>query len=326
MNRTVPQRVSIVIPTWNRKQLLADCLRSIATQSRAPDEVIVVDDGSTDGTAEFVKNEFPFACVVRLEQNRGFCVAINAGIRATSCELLLLLNNDMTLGPAFVESLVRAASGSDAAMFAPLVLFRDEPDLIYCAGDRQLANGRPESIGFRTPRGGFDHPGRIFGVSAGAGLYRHEVFESVGLFDERFVAYFEDSDLNLRARLAGFQAEYVPDAVAYHVGSASLDGKYWWRSRQCYRNHALLVLKNYPIPLMIRTCPSIARERFHQFGRSLYSARSEFGILKAVMVVLGVWCELVGALPHVVRSRRRIDIIRRLPSSELRAMLDDNTS
>lgn len=324
MDRGVFMRVSVVIPTWNRKDLLGECLRSIASQMRAPDEVVVVDDGSTDGTAELVNNEFPFAAVIRLERNRGFCVAINAGIRAASGDLLLLLNNDMTLEPAFVDSLVRAATASDAAMFAPLVLFRDEPDLIYCAGDRQLANGRPESIGFRKRLNGFEHPGRIFGVSAGAGVYRREVFERVGLFDERFAAYFEDSDLNLRARLAGFRCEYVPGAVAYHAGSASLGGKFWWRSRQCYRNHALLVLKNYPANLLVWLFPSIIGERLNQLGHCLSSARAEFGFLKALKVAMGAWLEIVASLSHVVRERRRVRSIRKLSSNQFRALLDDS--
>lgn len=323
MDRGVLKRVSVVIPTWNRRELLGECLRSIANQTCAPDEVVVVDDGSTDGTTELVNNEFPFAAVIRLERNRGFCVAINAGIRAATGDLLLLLNNDMTLEPPFIESLVRATLDSDAAMFAPLVLFRDEPDVIYCAGDRQLANGRPESIGFRTRLNEFEHPGRLFGVSAGAGMYRRVVFDRIGLFDERFVAYFEDGDLNLRARLAGFECQYVPSAVAYHAGSASLGGKYWWRSRQCYRNHALLVLKNYPASLLVWGFPTIIRERVNQLGHCVSSARTEFGFLKALKVAMGAWLEIVASLPQVARERRRARSIRKLSSGQLRALFDD---
>ncbi|MFA6241625.1 MAG: glycosyltransferase family 2 protein, partial [Candidatus Hydrogenedentales bacterium] len=235
-------RVCVIVPTWNHKELLGDCLHSLEAQTFDALEIVVVDDGSTDDTAEFVHRHFPKVRVIRQEKNRGFCAAVNAGIRTAATEFIILLNNDMTVHSKFVAWLVHAADTSDAALFAPLVLFRDDLTYIYCAGDRQLTNGRPESIGYRSFESGFQEPDEIFGVSAGAALYRREVFEQVGLFDEWFYAYFEDSDFSFRARLAGFKTKFVRAALAYHVGSASLEGRTWWRTRQCYRNHTMLVL------------------------------------------------------------------------------------
>jgi GT2 family glycosyltransferase len=314
-------RISIIIPTWNRNDLALACLDSLRVQTFQAWEAIVVDDGSTDGTADTVKREHLRANVVRLDKNSGFCVAVNAGIERARAEFVLLLNNDMTLEPDFLERLMAAADGSDASLFAPLVLFQDEPELIYGAGDRLLANGRPESVGFRCLRGQFRFPTEIFGVSGGAGLYRREVFDKVGILDERFVAYFEDSDLSFRARLAGFRAEFVEEAVAYHIGSASIANRQWWRARQCYRNHALLVIKNMPAALLLRHGGAILAERVHQFRRVVSSARCEFGLVRALGVALGAWLSVLAAIPHALHERRRIQRTARMESGVLERLI-----
>ena len=314
-------RVSIIIPTWNRKDLALTCLDSVQGQTFRSWEAIVVDDGSADGTAEAVAREHPDAQVVRLEKNSGFCAAANAGIARAGAELMLLLNNDMTLEPGFLNRLITAADKSDAALFAPLVLFRDEPEFVYSAGDRLLANGRPESVGFRCRRVQFQFPPEIFGVSAGAGLYRREVFDAVGALDERFIAYFEDSDLSFRARLAGYRAEFVEDAVAYHIGSASIANRQWWRARQCYRNHALLVVKNMPAALLLRHARAILTERVHQLRQVVSSARCEFGLIKALGVAFGAWLSMLAALPHALRERRRIQRMVRVDANDLEQLM-----
>jgi hypothetical protein len=315
-------RVSVIIPSYNRKDLLMECLASLAHQTCREIEVVVVDDGSTDGTVDLVHQRYPRTRIVRLRSNRGFCRAINAGIRTAATEYILLLNNDMTLDPEFIAKLVEAADSGSAAMYAPLVLFRDDLTYVYSAGDRQLANGRPEAIGFRSLERSFRDPDRIFGVSGGAALYRREVFETVGLFDERFIAYFEDADLNFRSRLMGLRAEFVREAVAYHVGSASLEGRLWWRSRQCFRNHALLVLKDFPGPLLLRYAPFIVVERIHQARRVVSSARTQFGLVRALLVLVGALFSTLWALPHCLKERRRIQRTRTVAPADLRRILE----
>ena len=150
-------------------------------------------------------------------------------------------------------------------------------------------------------------------------MYRREVFERVGLFDETFLAYFEDADLCFRARLAGFEAACVSEAVAYHVGSASQEGKTWWRSRQCFRNHALLVLKNMPLSVMLRFAPHIFWERLHQARMLVTSARAEFGLARAVLELVQASSEIFRLLPHVLRSRR---VVARLRTISDRALSD----
>jgi len=313
--------LTIVIPTYNGRDLLRECLTSLDAQSFSDFEVLIVDDGSEEDIEAFVAAEFPHARVIRLSQNAGFAAAVNTGLREVKTGCVMLLNNDMTLEAACIEKLMGALKDGPAAMVAPLVLWKDEPETIYSAGDRIRRNGRPESIGFRCPREGFEFSEPVFGVSAGAAVYRREVFEKCGLLDERFVAYFEDADLGFRARLAGFEAACVPDAVAYHVGSASQHGKTWWRSRQCYRNHALLVLKNMPLGLLIRYAPQLYREHLHQARMLLSSARAEFGLVRALFEWVRAWVEIVELLPHGLGARRHRKRTRAISDADLAELL-----
>ncbi len=315
-------KISIIIPTWNRSGLVADCLRTLEAQTFRDFEAVVVDDGSTDGTAECVARDFTWARLLRLPENRGFAQAVNAGIAEARGDWLFLLNNDMTLEPDCLERLLAGAEAANAHMAAPLVLWRDTPDVVYSAGDLQCANGRPESAGFRVPRAEFTAPPRVFGVSGGAGLIQRAVFERVGLLDTRFVAYFEDADLCFRARMAGYDAVFVGDAVAYHIGSASLAGRAWWRSVQCCRNHTLLVLKNFPAALLARHAGKVLRECAHQRRRCFSALRTDFGAARALVRTLAVDAALPGLLPHILRERRRAQARRVLTLAALDALLE----
>jgi len=313
--------ISVIIPTWNRSDLVCRCLDSLSAQTFADVEWIVVDDGSTDDTVDVVTRGFPRARVVSMPDNRGFAVATNAGIRAANGAWLFLLNNDMTLEPNCLARLWAARDQAD--MLAPLVLWDGDRETIYSAGDRIAPDGRPESWGFRAARGTFTPPPRVFGVSAGAGLFRREVFERVGALEESFGAYFEDADLCFRARLAGFTAAFAGDAVAYHIGSASIQGRTWWRSVQCYRNHGLLVIRNMPASLLLRHGPAILRERIHQFGRAFSAVRTELGAARALVRCLGAWLSLCARLPRAIACRRRIQGMRVLPIADLRVLLEE---
>jgi len=161
----------------------------------------------------------------------------------------------------------------------------------------------------------------VFGVSAGAGLFRRDLFAKIGLLDERFHAYFEDSDLCFRARLAGFRARLVPEAVACHIGSASIEGRTWWRARQCFRNHALLVAKNMPGRLLLRHGAAILKERGHQAGRLFSAARCEFGAIRACGIVVATCLSAWMAMPAMLAARRRIQRTRVLPDAAVDALL-----
>ncbi len=316
------KRVAVIIPSWNGRDLTLTCLDSLSKQTFQDFHVIVVDDASTDDTASAVAHQFPTVDLLRFAKNGGFCAAVNAGIYRANADLIVLLNNDITLEPDCLEQLVNAADRhAGDSLFAPLILWQDAPDTIYSAGDAQLANGRPEPIGFNQPSADFAFRHLVFGVSAAAALYRREVFARVGLFDERFNTYFSDSDLNFRARLFGFKAQFVRQAVCYHIGSASLMGKTLKRTQQCYVNHLLLLIKNMPAPLYARHALAIAHERYHQAKRLFSAARCESGARFAVRTVLSALWQTIGLLPYAIRQRWRIQTARSISLHELEEQL-----
>ena len=312
--------LSVVIPTWNHCDLLVRCLDSLRRQTRAPDEIIVVDDGSTEDVAGAVAG-FEGVHLVRRDKNERFCKGANDGIRNTTCPYIFLLNNDMTLAPDCIERLLTAAAKDPSRLLAPLVLLDSDRERVWAAGDRVLQSGRAEAIGVRMPRAALTLPKTIFGVSGGAALYPRAVLEKIGLFDERFVAYFEDADLCMRARLAGYSCALVPEACAYHVGSASLGGKTWWRSQQCFRNHVLLVLKDFPTAVLVRHRDAIVHEIKHQARMLLTSARAEYGLVGAIILLIDSIVRVVATIPWALRERQRIQSTRAISAEEFDALL-----
>lgn len=317
-------RLSIVIPTWNGRALLEACLNSLRAQTWRDFETIVSDDGSTDSTLAWLADEFPEVVVVRSEKNEGFVAAANRGIARARGDWVLLLNNDVTLAEDCLEKLMAVADQGDAAMLAPLVLWTADPRLVYSAGDRIGVKGRPESIGYRLARDTFTLAERPFGVSGGYGLFRRDLLDAIGVLDPAFGAYFEDADLCFRARWAGYAARLVPEALAWHVGSASISNRLWWRTKQCHRNHALLVIKNFSFRLLLWNAGALLAERWHQNKRLFQVARSEWGAVLALGFVAGAWLGLAAKLPGALAQRRRIMRSRKIRDRAMQALLRGN--
>lgn len=317
---TIPH-LSIVIPTWNGRELVAACLESLDRQSYRDFETLVVDDGSTDDTADYIRTHHPGTQVVACPVNRGFVAAVNRGLAEARGPWIFLLNNDVTLAEDCLEHLMAEARSGAHAMLAPLVLWTEDPRLVYSAGDRVGRNGRPSSIGFKVARDMLAEEVAPFGVSGGYGLFKRELLDRVGVLDDAFGAYFEDSDLCFRARWAGYSAAVAPGALAWHAGSATIQNWLWWRTRQCYRNHALLVLKNFTLRLLWWNAGAIIRERRHQLGRVFQVARSEWGALRALAYTLHAWGGLAVRVPGALLKRRRIMAARRISSTAMQALL-----
>ena len=213
-------RPAIYIPTFNGRERLGRALRSLAEQSR-PVDVVVVDNGSADGTAAMVREEHPEAAIVELERNLGFGPALNRAVAEHPGDPAILLNDDAEAGPRFVEALLDAAAGGIECVAGVLTQGAD-PGLIDSAGvvaDRTLMgfdhlHGEPLAAAAGAP-----HP---LGPTGGGALYRLDAFTAVGGFDERIFLYYEDLDLALRLRAAGARCRLAPEARAVHAYSASL--------------------------------------------------------------------------------------------------------
>ena len=221
MSEDSPDRLTVIVPTWNGKQLLRTCLQSLQLQT-VRCRVLVVDNGSTDSTLELVSSEFPEVDYLPLEKNFGFAKAVNLGIQRTKTEFVALLNNDTEVDPHWVEAGLKAFQRyPDYWFFASKMLKFWRRDTVDSAGDCYGRTGLPHKRGLGEPASQFTQTGPVLGASGGAAFYRRNLFDRIGLFDEGFYLYLEDVDLSLRAQFAGLRCLYLPEAIVYHVEAAS---------------------------------------------------------------------------------------------------------
>lgn len=252
-------RASVVVLNWNGQRFLKECLASLREQTFTDFETILVDNGSTDGSLEYVRHEFPQVRVIALSHNDGFAGGNNVGIRASTGQYVALLNNDTKAHPRWLESLKMTLDAHPQIGFcASKILLYDQPDIIDSAGDLFYNCGVGEKRG-RSQKDDerFAEPMPVFGACGAAALYRRSMLEDIGLFDEDFFAYAEDVDLSFRAQLSGYQCLYVPEAVVYHhlQGSfGALPAHSLYLSR---RNAFDTLLKNMPAALLCRRLPYI---------------------------------------------------------------------
>jgi GT2 family glycosyltransferase len=242
-------RVTVVVPNRNGRRWLPGLLGSLAQQTRAPERVIVVDNGSTDGSSQWLAREHRAVEVLSLVANTGFAGAANRGIAAAQTEAVALLNTDVELEPDWLERALAAleADPARAAVAGKLVSLAD-PGIVDDAGDFLRRDGVCEQRGrFRPDDGRFDDAGEIFSACAGAVVLRTEAVRAVGGFDERFFLYLEDVDLGLRLRLAGWRCWYEPRAVARHAGGGSAQHSERPIAGWVQRNTLLLVLRAFPL-------------------------------------------------------------------------------
>ena len=252
-------RVSVVIVNRDGMRYLRDCLNSLQAQSYADFEIILVDNGSTDGSAEWVARHFPHVRLICKETNLGFAAANNQAIRASTAPYVVTLNNDTRVDPGWLAALVQAVENdATVGMCASKMLFADRPDVINSTGISLDAAGIAwDRRGGERDGGAETTPIEVFGPCAGAALYCREMFDQIGVFDEEFFAYLEDVDLAWRARLAGWRCLYVPAARVYHVHSATAVEGSSFKRRLLGRNKVWLIAKDYPMPRLLLYLPLI---------------------------------------------------------------------
>lgn len=267
-------RVAVIIPNWNGARLLRPCLASLAQQTYRDAEVIVVDNGSTDDSLAMVRAEFPTVRTLALATNGGYTGGCNAGIRASTAEIVVLLNNDTEVEPDWLANLVAALDRHpEAGMATSRIMLYDQRDTLNAAGDLYRCDGTPDSRGVWQRYGPpYDQECLVFGGSGGALALRRAMLDEIGLFEERFFMYCEDVDLSWRAQLAGYRCVYVPDAVIYHHLSATGGGAL--ASYYVGRNTLWTVARNYPPPLLRRNWPAIARAQLRIAWQALRAVRS----------------------------------------------------
>ncbi|MGH9552268.1 MAG: glycosyltransferase family 2 protein [Terriglobales bacterium] len=309
MSKTGEQAlVSVVIPNWNGKRFLAGCLDSLARQTYRHHEVVIVDNGSRDGSVEFLRDNYPSVRLVLFEQNTGFSYAVNKGITESRGQFVALLNNDTIVDEGWMAELVNALhTHPEIGSAGCKMLAYDDRTVLDGAGDGYRRGGLPGRIGHRErDTGRFDVERYILGACGGAALYRKSVFAEVGLFDEDYFAYLEDVDFGLRAQSAGFKCLYVPSAIVYHLGCGTTGSGYSSLVvRLSAQNNWNTIVKNIHSSLFWKFLPEILYWQFYYL---------------AVVVARGgqLWPWLQGTygavrlLPGMLRKRRQIESMRKV--------------
>jgi GT2 family glycosyltransferase len=324
--------ISIIVINWNGMRFLDDCLASLERQTWKYRELIVVDNGSTDGSVERIRDwvhRLPDAQALYLSENTGFCKANNLAFAKARGEWLALFNNDAVAEPNWLEELVRWGNPQQRiGMLGSKILFFDPPGVIDKAGHLIYWDGQNRGRGTMEPdTGQYDRPEEILWPDACAALYHRRLFEETGGFDETFFAFGDDADLGMRARLLGWKGWYVPTAVVRHRHSATAGAYSPLKVMLVERNRMLLAVKNFPLRLLIQNPYWTLR----RFGWHAYAALRRRGSAARFVGTHG-WHRLpfnlawsYGSasmlLPGALRRRARIQRTRRLSSREILDLL-----
>lgn len=247
-------RSTIVIPNYNGEQYIEKCLQTLEGE---PAHIIVVDNGSTDGSRQIIKEKFPRVELICLDENHGFCKAVNIGIAESKTTYVILLNNDTEIKKGFVRALEQPLE-QHPEVFSGSAQMRNlqRPGLIDDAGDYYCSLGWAFARGKDKPTLYYQHKRRIFAACGGAAIYRRKVFDEIGCMDENHFAYLEDIDLGYRARIHGYNNLYIPEAIVYHAGSGASGSRYNdFKVALTSRNSVYLIYKNMPLIQILLNLP-----------------------------------------------------------------------
>jgi GT2 family glycosyltransferase len=319
------------VVNWNRRELLRACLESLTRQADVSFEIIVVDNGSSDGSADLAANEFG-ARVIRNSENRGFCAANNQGIAAARGEFVALLNNDAEAEPGWLAALHRACSKrSGIGMAASKILVWEDPRRIDKAAHLIFPDGQNRGRGSGAlDTGQFDREEEALWPDGCAAMYRTEMLRQIGGFDEDFFAYGDDAELGLRARIVGWTCVYAPDAVVRHHRGSTMGKGSAKRLALIERNRVLLATKLFPWSLLwlnpiyfaMRLLAGLAMAGRNAGDTSHFPGlRGKWQMASAI--VSGDFAAL-RLIPKMLRKRAEMARIRRLSSAQVRRLILDN--
>ena len=265
---------TIIIPNYNGLKFMDECIRSLNAQTYPNFRTLVVDNGSTDGSVEWLKEHQ--IDTIFLPENTGFSGAVNVGIKAADTPYVLLLNNDVRVDEYFVAEMVRAIGQSERIFsVSSRMIQMYHPDLMDDAGDMYSVLGWAFQRGVGRPEKLYKRSCRVFTACAGAAIYRREVFETIGYFDEMHFAYLEDIDVGYRAKLYGYDNVFCPEAVVYHVGSGTSGSKYnSFKVKLAARNNVYLNYKNMRTWQLLLNSPCLLAGTFVKF---LFFKKMGFG-------------------------------------------------
>lgn len=308
-------KVSVVIPVWNGREHLGMVLSSLRAQTTDDFDVTVVDNGSTDGTLAYLREEWPEVRAVPLAENVGYAGGATRGVDATRGEHVAFLNDDMELEPDWIERLTAELEEDPRlGVVTSKVMFHHDRNLIYQAGFEFYVYGWCATRGVNEPdEGQYDVRLPSVGGTGAGSIYRRAALERAGGFDEDYFMYCEEVDLGLRVLLAGYTGLYVPAPVAFHIAGAKAGKTPELQRRLFYRNQLLTWVKDVPWSILWRALPKALLYLLHQ-----YRVERQNG---SPRVALGAYAEFLRMLPATLRKRRRVLRRRAISTAELRSLM-----
>ena len=299
MNKTP---VCVIIPNWNGKELLKDCLNSLRRQTYKKFQIIVVDNGSTDDSVQYVKKNFSEVIVIKLDKNYGFAKAINEGVRNSNADYVVFLNNDTYADKNWLKELMAMADIHPEVISVGCKLLNYyRRKIIDGVGIMINEVGQARSLGYQEEdQGQYDKVKYIFGATAGAALFKRSAFIKLGMFDENFFMYSEEVDFAFRAQFSGYKSIFCPKAMVYHKHKASAEKlpqliEYWQ-----FRNMYQTIIKNFPIRVILKKWRWLKIILVY-FNTIIYQMKLGF-ILPPVLVTV----YLMVNLPRLIIQRYKI--------------------
>lgn len=330
MNKIPAPKVSIIIPNFNGKIFLKNCIDSLRSQVFRDFEIIVVDNGSSDGSVEFIKKNFPEIIIIKNKKNHGFAKANNQGFEVSKGEFIVTLNNDTIADKNWIKELVIVAEKSEIiGMVASKILLADGGNKIDSVGVNITLDGMTKQRGgLEIDNRQYDNEEEVLFPSACAALYKRKMLEKVGFFDEDFFAYCEDSDLGIRARLAGWKAIVAPSAIVKHLYSKTGGTYSSFKAYLVERNHFWLVIKNFPLVLII-FLPFLT---VYRYALQLFSILIKRGITtsflkkssvgEGIIIILRAHIDTFIKMPELLKKRNKTQKLKKIKTIYFLKLLD----
>ena len=318
--------LSVIIPNWNGKKFLVECIDSLKAQTFQDFEAILVDNGSTDGSAEFIEEQYgDWIRVIRNEKNLGFAGGNNVGIRAARGDYIVLLNNDTWTDPHWLEELVKATqSDPPVGMWSSKVCSYFHRKRIEGIGELVYWDGLCRAQGqFEQDDGQYEVMQEILFPPGCGAMYRKSLFDGIGLFDEDFFAYADDSEIGIRARLAGWKCLYVPRAVVYHKNSGTAGQYSPLKAFYVERNRLWITIKYFPLPLLLLSIFfTFYRYAFQAYGALTHQgAAGKFTQIYSPLKLVGILFKAYGSgfryLPRMWKKRKMLRSLRKVSYGEI---------
>ncbi len=322
--------VSVIVVNWNGKAYLGACLTSLCNQTFLDFELIVVDNGSTDGSVEIVRSHFPDCLIIQNTSNYGFARGNNQGIEKAKGRYIVLLNNDAEAESHWLEELVKVAEEDQRiGMLASKIYLQGGHKIIDNVGHLIYRDGLNRGRGrLEADHGQFEQMEEVLFPSGCAALYRREMLEEIGLFDEDFFAYGDDTDLGLKGRLAGWKCLYVPTAIVFHRYSQSSGSYSPFKAFYVERNRVWIAIKYFPLSLLLKS-PFYTLLRFLLQGYGALTGQGaagrftqEYSHLLLLRVLLKAYLAAFKGIPKMWKKRKEMEKWIRVSKKETLTWFD----